>query len=99
MTNNSVGASLLEGLKQALDFVEGTRDDVRLTHYATAHEVNIEALRNRLGMTQGQFSLQFKIDTDTLTSWETGESAPPSYAIAYLKTIASNPAAVVGVLS
>jgi DNA-binding transcriptional regulator YiaG len=77
MTNNSVGASLLEGLKQALDFVEGTRDDVRLTHYATAHEVNIEALRNRLGMTQGQFSLQFKIDTDTLTSWETGESAPP----------------------
>ena len=92
-----LGESLLRGLQQTLDYANGKTEGFRITHYAV-DEIDIKAVRKKLGLTQNDFCGKFKINTETLRAWEQGKNTPPSYAIAYLKTIAVNPELVVGAI-
>ena len=89
--------ALRQSLQQAVEHAETGNGKVRLTHY-DFDGMDVKAVRKKTGMTQPEFSHAFKINTETLRAWEQGKRTPPAYAVAYLKTIASNPAAVAGVL-
>jgi putative transcriptional regulator len=51
-------------------------------------------IRQRLGLTQREFSRQFQIALGTLRDWEQGARRPDSAAKAYLRVIAAAPDAV-----
>jgi putative transcriptional regulator len=53
-----------------------------------------QEIRQRLGLTQREFSHQFQIALGTLRDWEQGARRPDSAAKAYLRVIAAAPDAV-----
>ena len=53
-----------------------------------------QEIRQRLGLTQREFSKQFQIALGTLRDWEQGARRPDSAAKAYLRVIAAAPDAV-----
>ena len=56
------------------------------------------ALRARLGLDQAQFASRFRIDLDTLRSWERGLSSPEDIARVYLRVIDRNAEAIAAAL-
>lgn len=54
-------------------------------------EVDVRALRERLGLTQDQFALRYALDVDTVRNWESQRRHPDAAALAYLGVIASLP--------
>jgi putative transcriptional regulator len=53
-----------------------------------------KTVRRALGLTQEEFAARFQIPIGTLRDWEQGRSEPDQPARAYLKVIATDPAAV-----
>lgn len=82
------GKSILRGLKEAVDYMEGKRTGAQ-THVVEVPDV--KALRKRLGMSQSEFSVAYRIPLDTLQGWEQERREPDATASAYLKTIARIP--------
>ena len=56
------------------------------------------ALRQRLGLDQAEFARRFRIDVDSLRSWERGLAVPEDIARVYLRVIERNPDAVAAAL-
>ncbi len=82
------GKSILRGLKEAVDYVDGKRAGAR-THVVEVADV--KALRRKLGMSQSEFAAAYRIPLDTLQGWEQERREPDATAAAYLKTIARMP--------
>ena len=61
--------------------------------------VNVKKLRERLGLTQEDFSAAYRIPLGTLRDWEQRRKYPDAPARAYLMVIVKNPQAVAKMLS
>jgi putative transcriptional regulator len=80
--------------EQALQNALADPDNPPLTdeHLARMRRVpNPQEIRQRLGLTQREFSQQFQIALGTLRDWEQGARRPDSAAKAYLRVIAATP--------
>jgi putative transcriptional regulator len=89
MTN--AGEKILRGAREALAFAKGGRTK------AVAHvpaRVDVKAIREAAGMTQGEFAARFGFSLRTLQQWEIGRRAPHGPARALLTIIAHEPRAV-----
>jgi DNA-binding XRE family transcriptional regulator len=62
-------------------------------------EVDVKAIRNRLGMTQARFSDTFGFSLDAIKHWEGGRRTPEAPARKLLTVIDRNPAAVLTALN
>jgi putative transcriptional regulator len=62
-------------------------------------EVDVKAIRNRLGMTQARFSNTFGFSLDAIKHWEGGRRIPEAPARTLLTVIDKNPAAVLAALN
>jgi DNA-binding transcriptional regulator YiaG len=56
--------------------------------------VDVRKLRERLGLTQEQFSLRFGLELDAVRNWEYGRREPDAAARSYLTVIDKDPEAV-----
>jgi DNA-binding transcriptional regulator YiaG len=56
--------------------------------------VDVRKLRERLGLTQEQFSLRFGLELDAVRNWEYGRREPDAAARSYLAVIDKDPEAV-----
>lgn len=72
---------------------------VDATAVAPSAEVDVRALRQRLGLTQEAFALRFGLDLAALRGWEVGEGQPEAAARSYLRVIERAPDVVEGLLS
>ena len=63
---------------------------IKATQVSTA-PVDVQATRNRLGMTQDQFALRYGLDLAALRNWEQGRRRPNRTTSAYLRVIARLP--------
>lgn len=61
--------------------------------------VDVKAIRERLGLTQEQFALRFRIDPDALRNWESRRRAPDPMARSLLRVIERDPDYVEEILS
>jgi len=91
--------ALVEALtgEQALQNALADPDNPPLTDEQLARMRRIpdpQEIRQRLGLTQREFSQQFQIALGTLRDWEQGARRPDSAAKAYLRVIAAAPDAV-----
>lgn len=85
---NKFSKDLVQGLKEAAEFVEGHNAGVRVH----AVEVpDVRAIRQQLHMSQQRFAETYRIPLPTLKNWEQGRRAPDAPAAAYLQAIARQP--------
>jgi putative transcriptional regulator len=90
---SKVGASIIRGLEQALAFAEGTAKEGTYVVHIPA-EIDVRAIRGRLGMTQQEFSVSFGFSVNTVRHWEQGRRVPEGPTRAYLMVIDREPKAV-----
>ena len=88
-----VADGILRGLEQALAFVEGTaKKGTYVVHIPP--EIDVKAIRGRLGMTQREFAVRVGFSVNTLRHWEQGRRVPEGPTRAYLLVIDREPQAV-----
>ena len=88
-----VSDGILQGLEQALAFVEGkARKGAYVVHIPP--EIDVKTIRGRLGMTQQEFAKRFGFSVNTVRHWEQGRRVPEGPTRAYLMVIDREPQAV-----
>jgi putative transcriptional regulator len=91
--SRKIADSILRGLNEALAFAEGTADESRYVVHIPA-EIDVKAIRVRLGMTQQEFAVRFGFSVNTVRHWEQGRRVPEGPTRAYLLVIDREPKAV-----
>jgi len=76
--------SIKPGLTQAIAHRKGVGKGVR-THAPS--EVDVQALRKRIGLSQQEFAAKFSISLGTLRHWERGDRKPHGPALVLLRVI------------
>lgn len=89
---------ILKGAEEALSYMKGDKTKGR-AYKIRNREVDVKAIRKKLGMTQEVFSEEFAIPVSTLKKWETGNRVPEGPTKAYLMVIEKNARAVQSVLN
>ncbi|MGD0903147.1 MAG: helix-turn-helix domain-containing protein [Terracidiphilus sp.] len=90
---SKVGESIIRGLEQAIAFAEGTaKEGTYVVHIPP--EIDVRAIRGRLGLTQQEFAIRFGFSVNTLRHWEQGRRVPEGPTRAYLLVIDREPQAV-----
>ena len=87
---------MMNGLNDVEAFLAGEQEGFK-TH--VPQEVDVKAIRNRLGMTQAKFSNTFGFSLDAIKHWEGGRRTPEAPARTLLTVIDRNPAAVLTALN
>ncbi|MGD0300357.1 MAG: helix-turn-helix domain-containing protein [Bryobacteraceae bacterium] len=93
----TVGESIIEGLKQAIAWTQGENENVRVT-LVHVPEVDVREVRTKMGLSQAQFATKFGFPPATLRNWEQGRSRPDAPTRVLLAVIAKHPEAVEDVL-
>jgi len=73
--------------KLAMELTESGFSIAAMTEFA----VDVKKLRDRLGLTQEQFSLRFGLELDAVRNWENGRREPDRAAKSYLTVIDRDP--------
>lgn len=87
---------MMDGLNDVEAFLAGEQEGFK------AHvppQVDVKAIRSRLGMTQARFSDTFGFSLDAIKHWEGGRRTPEAPARTLLTVIDKNPAAVLTALN
>ncbi len=87
---------MMDGLNDVETFLAGEQEGFK-AH--VPQDVDVKAIRNRLGMTQARFSDTFGFSLDAIKHWEGGRRIPEAPARTLLTVIAKNPAAVLTALN
>lgn len=87
---------MMDGLNDVEAFLAGEQEGFK-AH--VPQEVDVKAIRIRLGMTQAKFSDTFGFSLDAIKHWEGGRRTPEAPARTLLTVIDKNPAAVLTALN
>jgi putative transcriptional regulator len=90
---SKIGQSMIRGLEQALAIANGTAKKGSYVVHIPA-EIDVKAIRGRLGMTQQGFAVAFGFSVNTVRHWEQGRRVPEGPTRAYLLVIDREPEAV-----
>ena len=93
-TGKSIGDELVEAMGEALAIAKGEAQPAAVHHIEAMPDVDVRALRTRLGMSRDQFAQRFRFPSRTVQEWEQGRRRPDQSARAYLTVIERNPKAV-----
>ena len=85
------GQSILRGARQVLAYARGARDGY-VAH--VPEDVDVVAIRKRLGLSQREFAARFGFKLDAVQNWEQGRRRPDGAARALLRVIEREPEAV-----
>jgi putative transcriptional regulator len=81
---------MMDGLNDVEAFLAGEQEGFKAY---VPQEIDVKAIRNRLGMTQAKFSDTFGFSLDAIKHWEGGRRTPEAPARTLLTVIDKNPAA------
>lgn len=87
---------MMDGLKDVEAFLAGEQEGLK-AH--VPQDVDVKAIRSRLGMTQARFSDTFGFSLDAIKHWEGGRRIPEASARTLLTVIDKNPGAVITALN
>jgi putative transcriptional regulator len=90
---SKIAKSIRRGLEEAVAYAQGTADTKNYRVHVP-REVDVRAIRAKLGMTQAEFAAQFGFSVNTLRHWEQGKRVPEGPTRAYLLVIERAPKAV-----
>jgi putative transcriptional regulator len=93
---SKAGESILRGAREALAFARGAHEGY-VVH--VPEQVDVKAIRRRLGLSQRRFAERFGFKLDAVQNWEQGRRRPEDAARAFLRVIEREPDAVQRALS
>ena len=88
--------SIKQGLTEVIVHRKGQTKGVKIH---TLTEIDVQALRSRLGLTQESFAAKFGISLGTLRHWERGDRRPHGPALVLLRVIDRNERAMLRALA
>jgi putative transcriptional regulator len=91
-------SKILAGLEDAVTYAKGVRTVARI-HRIKVADIDVRALRKKLGMSQDTFATTFKFSAATVRNWEQKRRRPEGPAGVLLTIIAKEPEAVKRALS
>ncbi|WP_321478245.1 helix-turn-helix domain-containing protein [uncultured Paludibaculum sp.] len=94
---SDMGASIIAGLEEAIAWSRGENTEARVT-LIQVPEVDVRAVRRKMGLSQTQFATKFGFPPATLRNWEQGRSKPDTPTRVLMAVIAKHPEAVEDVL-
>ena len=89
---SKVGSRLIKSARQALAYARGEQSTGFVVH--VPEEVDVRAIRKKLGYSQAQFSKRFGFSIDALQDWEQQRRRPDRTARLLLTVIDREPEAV-----
>ena len=95
-TRSQLGIELESALREVLDDVTGKAP---LPVVAVVEDVDVKAIRKKLGLSQARFAARFGFNVRVLQDWERKRHLPTGPVRAYLKVIERDPEAVEKALS
>ena len=95
--SQTVGESIVQGLKEAIAWTKGENNDVGVT-VVHVPKVDVRKVRLKMKLSQAEFATKFGFPPATLRNWEQGRSRPDAPTRVLLAVIAKHPDAVEDVL-
>jgi putative transcriptional regulator len=97
---NKTEASILKSLNEAVRWASGEKvAGVKMHQVQVPTQLDVKAIRTRLGMSQIEFANSFGFSASTLRNWEQGIRKPETTARILLTIIGRAPAIVQSVLN
>ncbi|MDO8875494.1 MAG: helix-turn-helix domain-containing protein [Pseudolabrys sp.] len=90
---SKLGKKLIAAANEGIAIARGEMSPESYRLHVPA-EVNVKAMRRKLGMTQEQFAARFGLTLARVRDWEQNRSSPDGAVRAYLKVIEREPEAV-----
>ena len=91
--HSRMGRRVIRALKEVVDHVEGNIA-LPMRYVEIPEDVDVKAIRTRLGLSQAVFSRRYGVSRRSLQEWEQGRRRPEGAVRAYLTVIERNPKAV-----
>ncbi|MGH9453039.1 MAG: helix-turn-helix domain-containing protein [Terriglobia bacterium] len=91
--HSRMGKRLIAAMKEVARHAEGNVA-LPVRYVDIPGEVDVKAIRSRLGMSQAEFSRRYAFSPRSVQEWEQGRRHPESAVRAYLTVIDRNPEAV-----
>ncbi|OFV98701.1 MAG: hypothetical protein A3H94_05340 [Acidobacteria bacterium RIFCSPLOWO2_02_FULL_60_20] len=91
--HSRTGKRLITAMREVVDHVKGKRA-LPMRFVDVPEEVDVKAIRSRLGLSQVEFSRRYAVSQRSLQEWEQGRRRPEGAVRAYLTVIERNPKAV-----
>lgn len=88
------GERIIKGLTDAVSHSQGGLVGVRERRVCVPENIDVRAIRQKLGLTQQEFAMQFGFNLATLRNWEQGARVPPGSTRVFLTVIDRAPEAV-----
>src|SRR5262245_44138651 len=92
------GRKIIDGLTDAVAHARGGLVGVRERKFSVPDSIDVRAIRQKLGLTQQQFAMQFGFSLATVRNWEQGTRVPPGSQRVLLTVIDRAPDAVIAAL-
>ena len=96
--HSRMGKRLISAMKEVVAHVEG-KVALPMRYIEIPEDVDVKAIRSRLGLSQAEFSRRFAVSQRSLQEWEQGRRRPDGAVRAYLTVIERNPKAVAAALT
>ncbi len=84
--HSKMGKRLIAAMKEVVDHVEG-RAALPMRYVEIPQDVDVKAIRSKLGLSQAEFSRRYAVSLRSLQEWEQGRRRPESAVRAYLTVI------------
>lgn len=91
--HSRMGKRLIAAMKEVVNHVEG-KVALPMRYVEIPEEVDVKAIRSKLGLSQAEFSRRYAVSSRSLQEWEQGRRRPEGAVRAYLTVIDRNPQAV-----
>ena len=83
----SNGRKILEGLEEAVAHAKGEVTETRVSVVNVPNNIDVRAVRERLGLSQKEFAMRFGFSLGTIRHWEQGQRFPEGPARTLLTVI------------
>ena len=91
--HSRMGRRLITAMREVVDHVAG-KVALPMRYVDVPENVDVKAIRSRLGLSQAEFSRRYAVSQRSLQEWEQGRRRPEGAVRAYLTVIERNPKAV-----
>lgn len=88
------GKKIIDGLTDAVAHARGGLVGVKERKISVPDSIDVRAIRQKLGLTQQEFAMQFGFSLATVRNWEQGTRVPPGSQRVLLTVIDKAPEAV-----
>ncbi|WP_115712843.1 helix-turn-helix domain-containing protein [Legionella sainthelensi] len=98
MTNRNIGQEIIQGMEEAIEYIRGNKESVKVHKVEIPNEIDVREIRENLNLSRKEFADSFGFSPRTLQHWEQGDRAPHGAAKVLLLLLQREPATIAKIL-